>query len=124
MALIAVGMASLHRLTSSVRYEPARRTVTLDSANSQIGFAIANALEDHNGRFRKALELTQQEKNRMLLEAYGARDSLDDMARAFETAGQAAAINENERNARLVDAYGRKESIGDLRRAMQIYEVQ
>lgn len=123
MALIAVGM-TMSRSTPSSAYEPARRTVTLDGANTQIGFAIANALEDHNGRFHKAREMTQQEKNRMLLEAYGARDSLEDMARAFEHVGKAETADDKTRNEKLLEAYAERSDIKDVRRAMQIYEVQ
>lgn len=73
----------------------------------------------------------------MLLDAYGARNSLEDMERAFALAGEElaktgtgfldakeAAVDEKERNRRLLEAYGDKTSLRDVERAMEIYEVQ
>lgn len=98
--------------------------MTLDSANRHIGFAIANALEEHNIN-RKKEELTQAQRNTMLLDAYGARSSLEDMERAFEMMGkEEPALDQRERNRRLAEAYGDKTSLKDVQRAMEIYEVQ
>jgi hypothetical protein len=105
---------------------------TLDRANRQIGFAIANALEEHNLSRRRAevvesvelLEVAQAERNRMLLEAYGSRDSLQDMEKALEMSAHTVVVDQRERNRRLLEAYGDKSSLKDMERAMQVYEVQ
>lgn len=158
MALIAVGMIYLPQnlfstfISSSPTTTPLAiststsapsqrtRTSTLDTANSRIGFAIANALEDYNRRSPSQplnLHELQEARNRMLLDAYGARNSLEDMERAFAMAGEElaktgtgfldakeAAVDEKERNRRLLEAYGDKTSLRDVERAMEIYEVQ
>lgn len=126
MALVAVGMMYL---PEDLLTPPQRRTITLDSANRQIGFAITNALDQHNFR-QSPVAMTQEEKTRMLLEAYGERSSLEDMERAFEMMSLGTqepaprTMDANERNRRLLEAYGEKTSIRDLERAMEIYEVQ
>jgi GAF domain-containing protein len=134
MALLAVGIMYLptsYLTPPSPAPVPTRRTVTLDSANRQIGFAIANALEQHNrsqAPSAQAAALSQEEKNRALLDAYGERSSLEDMERAFEmmSLGEAreGRMDPQERNRRLLEAYGEKTSLRDLERAMEIYEVQ
>jgi hypothetical protein len=129
MALLAVGMVYL---PASYFTPPPqhRRTVTLDSANRQINFAITNALDHHNHSQSPTTQahLPQEEKTRMLLDAYGERSRLEDMERAFEmmSLGQEETRtgDPRERNRRLLDAYGEKTSLRDLERAMEIYEVQ
>lgn len=127
MALIAVGMVYFpaNILQPKNRHQD---PVTLDSANRQIGFAIANALGVHNQSIngQAAQALTQDQKNQLLLDAFGDRSSLADMERAFNQAERerAAAVDVNERNRRLLEAYGDKATIQDLERAMEIYEVQ
>lgn len=123
MALIAVGMIYLPNNLFSTAPPPSPRTVTLDSANRKIGFAIANALEEHNLN-RKRKELTQTEKNRLLLDAYGARSTLEDIEHAFQQIERSAALDQTERNRLLDDAYGERDSLRDVQRAMQVYEVQ
>jgi hypothetical protein len=134
MALLAVGMVYLPTSLISKPPTPARRSVTLDSAVGQIGFAIANALGEHNQGQNvngRGMGMTQEEKNRMLLEAYGERSSLEDMERAFglvhmgsDGGQQQGVVDMKERNRRLLEAYGEKGSLRDLERAMEIYEVQ
>lgn len=88
-----------------------------------IGFGVTNALNDANRRVHSALELTQEQKNQMLMDAYGERSSLEDMERAI--AGlEAKATPRKDKNRMLEEAYGDKTSIEDLQRAMEIYEVQ
>ncbi|KAL6702484.1 hypothetical protein ACN47E_001609 [Coniothyrium glycines] len=88
-----------------------------------LGFGITNALNEANRKVHMAIEQTQEQKNMALMDAYGSRDSLEDMERAL--AGLGARIeNEKTKNARLEEAYGARTSIRDLERAMQIYEVQ
>lgn len=113
MALIAFGMA----MTS-------RRTInTLDAANRHIGFGIANALHEANRKAHLILELTQEEKTRMLMDMYGERSSLEDMERAI--AGLEAKASRPKHPAQLLEeAYGDRASLKDLQRAMEIYEVQ
>lgn len=128
MALIAVGMMYLPRdfLAPPPQHH---RTLTLDSANRQIGFAITNALDQQN-RNESPVPISQEEKTRMLLDAYGERSSLEDMERAFEMTSLGAqepttrTMDPRERNRRLLEAYGEKTSLRDLERAMEIYEVQ
>lgn len=88
-----------------------------------IGFGVTNALNDANRKVHSALELTQEQKNQMLMDAYGERSSLQDMERAI--AGlEARLTTRKDRNKMLEEAYGDKTSIEDLQRAMEIYEVQ
>ncbi|KAF2277040.1 uncharacterized protein EI97DRAFT_307183 [Westerdykella ornata] len=134
MAVLALTLASL----PSTLFAPPptqNRTVTLPAANSRIGFAIANALEHHNRQAYLTQQRLLEERNHQLLEAYGARNSLEDMERAFEmmsfgVADEGArrmgggARDETERNRRLEEAYGGRTEIRELQRAMEIYEVQ
>lgn len=58
-----------------------------------------------------------------LMDAYGERNSLEDMERAL------AGLDANhqapkDRNGRLEEAYGARETVRDLERAMKMYEVQ
>ncbi|KAF2657211.1 hypothetical protein K491DRAFT_691224 [Lophiostoma macrostomum CBS 122681] len=153
MALIALSMTYastkhlfLNPLASSAT--PSRTSSrTLDQANRQIGFAIANALNEasspssssfFSSSRSKTTELSQHEKNRLLLDAYGARSTLEDMQHALDMmtaelegaqgsgAGseRGAKIDQRERNRRLEEAYGQKASLRDLERAMEVYEVQ
>lgn len=88
-----------------------------------IGFGVTNALNDANRKVHSALELTQEQRNQMLMDAYGERSSLQDMERAI--AGlEARLTTRKDRNKILEEAYGDKTSIEDLQRAMEIYEVQ
>ncbi|KAH7117855.1 hypothetical protein B0J11DRAFT_441373 [Dendryphion nanum] len=125
MALIAVGMIYLPDalFTSPATTTRSPRTVTLDSANRTIGFAISNALSETN-LSQKKRELTQVEKNQLLMDAYGARSTLEDIEKAFEQMERAATMDSAERNSRLEDAYGERTSLRDVERAMQVYEVQ
>lgn len=125
MALIAVGMIYLpisSFLPSSP--PPSRRTVTLDSANRKIGFAIANALEEHNNKQNQAM--SQEERNMMLMEAYGERNSLEDMERALSGHGvtRGNTTRQSQRNKMLNEAYGERKSLKDMERALEVYEVQ
>lgn len=123
MAAIALGMIYLPKNLYLPASTPSRRTVTLPAANANIGFGITNALNEANRKVHMAIEQTQEQKNMALMDAYGSRDSLEDMERAL--AGLEARLeNEKTRNARLEEAYGDRASIKDLERAMQIYEVQ
>jgi len=128
MALIAVGMVYFPESVFQPSSRKPQGPETLDSANRQIGFAIANALGVHNQSIngQAAQQLTQDQKNQLLLDAFGDRSSLADMERAFSQAERerAAAVDVNERNRRLLEAYGDKASLQDLERAMEIYEVQ
>lgn len=125
MALIAVGMIYLPDalFTSTATRSQSPRTVTLDSANRTIGYAIANALSEAN-HTQKKRELTQLEKNQLLMDAYGSRSTLEDMEKAFEQMERAATMDAAERNSRLEEAYGERTSLRDVERAMQVYEVQ
>lgn len=124
MALLAVGMIYLpDPLSNNTTQTRSARTVTLDSANRNIGFAISNALSEAN-LAQKKRELTQAEKNQLLMDAYGARSTLEDMEKAFEQMERAATMDVAERNSRLEEAYGERESLRDVERAMQVYEVQ
>ncbi|EOA83617.1 uncharacterized protein SETTUDRAFT_22313 [Exserohilum turcica Et28A] len=89
-----------------------------------IGFGVTNALNDANRRVHSARELTQEQKNQMLMDAYGERSSLADMERAMAGLEARAAAPKKSRNQILEEAYGDKTSIADLQRAMEIYEVQ
>ena len=76
-----------------------------------------------NRKVHAALEPTQEQKNQMLMDAYGERSSLEDMERAI--AGMEAKVTtQKDRNRILEEAYGDKASLADLQRAMEIYEVQ
>lgn len=119
MAMVAVGMLYLPRDRSS---QP-RRPLTLGDANANIGFGVTNALNEANRKVHAALEPTQEQKNQMLMDAYGERSSLEDMERAI--AGMEAKVTtQKDRNRILEEAYGDKASLADLQRAMEIYEVQ
>lgn len=120
MAMVAIGMIYLPRDKSS---QP-RRPLSLGDANANIGFGVTNALNDANRKVHSALELTQEQKNQMLMDAYGERSSLADMERAMAGLEAKAATPRKSRNQILEEAYGDKTSIEDLQRAMEIYEVQ
>ncbi|PSN73886.1 hypothetical protein BS50DRAFT_566809 [Corynespora cassiicola Philippines] len=120
MAAIAVGM--IYIPSSLFAPAPGRRTVTLDEANRQIGFSIMNHLDQHN---KRANGMTQEERNQLLMEAYGERSSLEDMERAIAGLDEVnRRAGPNERNDVLEEAYGSRSSLKDIRRAMEIYEVQ
>lgn len=123
MAAIAVGMLFI---PESLFEEPTRRTVTLDAANRKINYAITNALDHHNSQANKQLEFTQEERNRMLLDAYGERSSLEDMERALagHNMNMRMGTGPHHRRRVLEDAYGERTNLRDLERAMEIYEVQ
>lgn len=94
----------------------------LDAAICDIGLSITNALNEANRRAHIALEPTQEEQNRSLLEMYGERSSLEDMERAI--AGiNARASKQKDKSKVLEEAYGGRGSLEDLERAMQLYEV-
>lgn len=129
MAAIAIGMiylpASLYLESSA----PSRRTVTLPAANRHIGFGIANALDEHNYKVNRAHQMTQEERNMMLLDAYGERSSLEDMERALagHEANMEMARAKHQRKGHwggLHEAYGERKSLRDVERAMEFYEVQ
>lgn len=121
MAAIALGMMYLPKTLIAPAPLATRRTVTLPAATANIGFGVTNALDQAN---RKAgMQLTQEQKNMALMDAYGERSSLEDMERAL--AGlEARQETKKDRNGRLEEAYGARESVKDLERAMRIYEVQ
>ena len=125
MALIVVGMIypsdnSLLSASGALSHRP----VTLNAANRRIGFAITNALEDHNNQ--QSLYMSQEERNAMLLEAYGDRNSLEDLERAFNGHGMLSGkkMGQSERNRLLAEAYGERKSLKDVEKALQVYEVQ
>ncbi|KAF2852583.1 hypothetical protein T440DRAFT_516423 [Plenodomus tracheiphilus IPT5] len=123
MAAIALGMIYLPKNFVSPAPPAVRRTVTLPAATANIGFGVTSALNEANRKVHAPAELTQDQKNMALMDAYGERSSLEDMERAL--AGLEARLeSEKDRNGRLEEAYGARESIKDLERAMQIYEVQ
>jgi hypothetical protein len=126
MALIAAGMiyllsSPLSRLLGAYTTSPTATSVShpLDLANRQIGFAIANALEDHNV---PASSLTQELRNSMLLDAYGARSTLEEMGRALEF--KEPVMSEQERRRALLEAYGDRSSLKSMEKTMELYEVQ
>ncbi|CBX97519.1 hypothetical protein IAQ61_007072 [Plenodomus lingam] len=122
-AAIAFGMLYLPKSLVSPAPPATRRTVTLPAATANIGFGVTTALDEANRAVHAPAQMTQEQKNLALMDAYGARNSLEDMERAL--AGlEASGASEKSRNARLEEAYGARESIRDLERAMQIYEVQ
>jgi hypothetical protein len=125
MALIAAGMIYLtSHLVSRffgayiTSFIAASISHPLDLANRHIGFAIANALEDQNG----PTPLTQELRNSMLLDAYGARSTLEDMERVLEF--KEPIMGEHERRKALLEAYGDRSSLKDMKKAMELYEVQ
>ncbi|KAH9866791.1 hypothetical protein J1614_008484 [Plenodomus biglobosus] len=123
MAAIALGMIYLPKSIVAPAAPSSRRTVTLPAATANIGFGVTSALNDANRKVHAPAQLTQDQKNMALMDAYGERSSLEDMERAL--AGLEARIeSEKDRNARLEEAYGARESVRDLERAMRIYEVQ
>ncbi|KAI4713123.1 hypothetical protein J4E89_002102 [Alternaria sp. Ai002NY15] len=118
MAAVAIGMIYLPKTASQPR-----RPLTLGDANANIGFGVTNALNEANRKVHSALELTQEQKNQMLMDSYGERSSLEDMERAI--AGlEAKMTTQKDRNRILEEAYGDKASLEDLQRAMELYEVQ
>jgi hypothetical protein len=120
MAAVAIGMIYLPKTASSSQ---PRRPLTLGDANANIGFGVTNALNEANRKVHSALELTQEQKNQMLMDSYGERSSLEDMERAI--AGlEAKKATQKDRNRILEEAYGDKTSLADLQRAMELYEVQ
>jgi Spy/CpxP family protein refolding chaperone len=119
MAAVAAGTIYLSKTASS---QP-RRPLTLGDANANIGFGVTNALNEANRKVHSALELTQEQKNQMLMDSYGERSSLEDMERAI--AGMEAKMTaKKDRRRILEEAYGDKASLEDLQRAMELYEVQ
>jgi hypothetical protein len=125
MALIAAGMIylpsySASRLLGAYTSSPTTTSMShpLDLANRQIGFAIANVLEDQNG----PTPLTQELRNSMLLDAYGARSTLEDMEGVLEF--KEPVMGEHERRKALLEAYGDRSSLKDMKKAMELYEVQ
>ncbi|KAF1941922.1 hypothetical protein EJ02DRAFT_346781 [Clathrospora elynae] len=123
MAMVAIGMVYLPKNAYLPASQPIRRKATLGDANANIGFGVTNALNEANRKVHGALELTQDQKNMMLMDSYGERSSLEDMERAI--AGLEAKVwSQQDRNKTLEEAYGDKGSIKDLERAMQLYEVQ
>jgi hypothetical protein len=123
MAVTAIGMMYIPVSTYIPPSEPKPRTVTLDAANRHIGYSVTTALNEANRNVHLNVEPTQEERNMMLMNAYGERSSLEDMERAL--AGlEAKVMSQKDRNAALENAYGDRSSIKDLERAMQIYEVQ
>jgi Spy/CpxP family protein refolding chaperone len=119
MAAVAAGTIYLSKTASS---QP-RRPLTLGDANANIGFGVTNALNEANRKVHSALELTQEQKNQMLMDSYGERSSLEDMERAI--AGMEAKMTaKKDRRRMLEEAYGDKASLADLQRAMELYEVQ
>ncbi|KAF2730660.1 hypothetical protein EJ04DRAFT_410807, partial [Polyplosphaeria fusca] len=79
MALITLSMIFVPRLRSAF---PSSQSPTLNSANRQIGFGIADAIEESN-RTKKQQEAPDAERNRMLLEAFADRGSLEDLEKAI-----------------------------------------
>ncbi|KAF2477422.1 uncharacterized protein BDR25DRAFT_594 [Lindgomyces ingoldianus] len=85
MAFIAVGTLFLPSDLFSSSPSSSQKQ-SLDSANKQLGIAIANALEEYNMQHmseRQKLR-AQAERNAALLEAYGERMSLADVEKALE----------------------------------------
>ncbi|KAF2714794.1 hypothetical protein K504DRAFT_486611 [Pleomassaria siparia CBS 279.74] len=126
MALITVGMSYYLPTTlfPPIETPPGPRTVKLEAANRQIGFAVSNSLEEHNHKQHQ--EPSQEERNMMLLELYGERNSLEDMERALSGHGvvETRAVGQSERNKMMDEAYGERKSLKDLERALEVYEVQ
>jgi Spy/CpxP family protein refolding chaperone len=117
MAAVAAGMIALQPASQP------RRSLTLGDANANIGFGVTNALNEANRKVHGALELTQDQKNQILMDSYGERSSLEDMERAI--AGLETKVSsQKDRNKILEEAYGDKASLEDLQRAMELYEVQ
>ncbi|KAF2187226.1 hypothetical protein K469DRAFT_685761 [Zopfia rhizophila CBS 207.26] len=82
MAAIAVGTLYLPADLISTKSSSS----SLDSANRQVGIAIASGLQEYNMRHlnQKEKDGMQRERNEALLEAYGERLSLADVERALE----------------------------------------
>ncbi|KAF1833511.1 hypothetical protein BDW02DRAFT_377629 [Decorospora gaudefroyi] len=122
MAMIAIGMIYLPKNAIFSSSKP-RRTLTLGDANANIGFGVTNALNEANRKVNATPQLTQEQKNQVLMDLYGERSSLADMERAI--AGMDTKVSsQKDRNRILEEAYGDKGSIKDLERAMELYEVQ
>lgn len=121
MAAVALGIMYLPKNLVSPTSSARRGTVTLPVATANIGLGVTNALHEAN---RKAgMQSTQEQRNLALMDAYGERNSLEDMERAL------AGLDANhqtpkDRNGRLEEAYGARETVRDLERAMKMYEVQ
>ncbi|KAF2751461.1 hypothetical protein M011DRAFT_455457 [Sporormia fimetaria CBS 119925] len=79
MAALAVGL-------SLIPSDLLLTTPDAPTAHARIGFAITNFLGTHNQR-QNPVHMTQEERNRRLMEAYGSRSSLEDMERAFDLMG-------------------------------------
>jgi hypothetical protein len=58
----------------------------------------------------------------MLLDAYGARSTLEDMERVLEF--NKPVRSEHERRRGLLEAYGDRSGLKDMKKAMELYEVQ
>lgn len=122
MAAIAVG---IYFLPESLFEEPDRH-LTLGEANRRIDFSITQQLDEYNRRANKAFEPTLEERNRALLNSWGARSSLEDMEKvvAGYDDSRTRPNGQHERNALLESAYGDRTNLKQVRRAMEIYEVQ
>ena len=120
MAAVAAGTIYLSKTASS---QP-RRPLTLGDANANIGFGVTNALNEANRKVHSALELTQEQKNQMLMDSYGERSSLEDMERAI--AGMEAKMTaKKDRRRILEEAYGDKASLEDLQlRALERMQIE
>jgi len=83
-----------------------------------------NALEDHNKQQNN--DMSQEERNMMLMEAYGERNSLEDLEKAFNGHGVLSGrrTGQSDRHRLLTEAYGERKSLKDVERALQVYEVQ
>jgi SHS2 domain-containing protein len=119
--MVAIGAIYLPK--STIFASKPHRPLTISDANANIGFNVTNALNEANRKAHAANELTQDQKNQLLMDAFGERSSLADMERAV--AGVEAKVSsQKNRNQILEEAYGDKTSIKDLERAMELYEVQ
>ncbi|KAF2875052.1 hypothetical protein BDV95DRAFT_626597 [Massariosphaeria phaeospora] len=126
MVLVAIGTLYIPTSLYTPARQPSRRTVTLGEANRNIGYAVSNALGHNNSEATKNVQVTQEERNMMLLNAYGERSSLEDIERALAGLDTSTAkpTGPAERRRALEDAYGERKSLRDVERAMRIYEVQ
>jgi len=121
MAAVALGILFI---PENIFDEPTKRTITLDQATRSIGMGIDQQLSEHNRRVNHGYELSQEERNRAMLDSYGARSSLDDMEKAIAGYEATRPKGPHERRLALEEAYGDRSSLKHLSRAMQIYEVQ
>jgi hypothetical protein len=99
-----------------------RQSSPLDSANHKIAFAVYNSYDEHNRAVAK--QHSQEERNRMLLESYGSRESLDDMEHALQGYVTMGEQEEKDLKRELNEAYGDRKSLKDVQRALEFYEVQ